>query len=98
MFRLADMMTQCELASAFCKKAVAKIESDTHYAPMSRCFARNTLADVYAGAAECCAGYIAEDDSVKKFLIGLESADPMLANTDQLNDIQLVSTWLREKD
>ncbi len=98
MFRVADLMTQCELASAFCKKAAVQMETDAHFAPMARCFARNTLADIYAGAAECCAGYIAEDEGVKEFLAGLESADPMLANTDQLNDIQLVSTWLREKD
>jgi len=91
-------MTQCELASTFCKKAAEQIETGEHFAPMARCFARNTLADVYAGAAECCAGYVTDGEGVKEFLTDLESADPMLANTDQLNDIQLVSTWLREKD
>jgi alkylation response protein AidB-like acyl-CoA dehydrogenase len=98
MFRLADMMTQCEIAAAFCRKSAVNADTKQHLSAMSRCFARNTLADVYAGAAECCAGYVAEDENVSEILNGLESSNPMPANAGQLSDLQVVSAWLREKD
>lgn len=105
MFHLADMMTGCEVAAAFCRKAAslaAKDHPDTGaYAAMSRTHARRVLADVRRGSVQCAAGYVTEGDvttqeALKAFTAELESADAVRVHRGLLLDMDLVTAHLKQ--
>ncbi len=67
MFSMADMMTICEISAAFCHKADRLAnEGDsqaTHFADMSRAFARKAASVVLDCSQRCLGGFTAEDDA-----------------------------------
>jgi alkylation response protein AidB-like acyl-CoA dehydrogenase len=105
MFHLADMMTGCEVAAAFCRKA-ASLAVESHadaeaYAAMSRTHARRVLADVRRGSMQCAAGYVVEGDekirsALEAFTAGLESADAIRVHRGLLLDMDRVTAHLKQ--
>jgi len=105
MFHLADMMTGCEVAAAFCRKA-ASLAREEHpdaesYAAMSRTHARRVLADVRRGSIQCAAGYVEEGDeatraALEAFTADLESADAVRVHRGLLLDMDRVTAHLKQ--
>ncbi len=66
MFTMADMMTICEVAAAFAAKAgrlsAAGDPQATHFAQMSRVFARKAVQQVLNDGLRCASGFVAADD------------------------------------
>jgi alkylation response protein AidB-like acyl-CoA dehydrogenase len=105
MFHLADMMTGCEVAAAFCRKAAAMSgEGHPHalaFEAMSRTHARRVLADVRRGSMQCAAGYVEDGDQATRaalsaFTADLESSDPERVHRGLLLDMDRVTAHLKE--
>jgi len=105
-FTLADMMTACEVAGAFCRRARARAEageSDAgNYAAMSRLQAQRVLAEVGRGVIACVAGTADPADvealaAIREFAAGLASANPLPAHAGWLEDVSTVSEYIKQQ-
>jgi hypothetical protein len=99
------MITGCEVATAFCRKAAAlAAEADPAaeaYAAMSRTHARTVLADVRRGSVQCAAGFVTEDDTtireaLETFVSELESGDAIRVHRGLLLDLDVVTAHLKQ--
>ncbi len=107
MFTMADMMTICEVAAAFCAKA-ARLEAEgdsrsTHFADMSRVFATKAVNQVLDGARKCLGGFTSLDDEEsmqtgKKLLDSLHRSMPLELTAGQWLDMTAVGEVLAEMD
>jgi len=98
-FRLADMMTACEVATAFAKRTAAGDDADAR-APMVRAYVRSVLAAVRRGAVQCVLGYTEADDvegqeEGRAFLADLATADPVSTHIGLLADLGAVTESLK---
>jgi len=105
-FRLADMMTACEVAGAFCRRAAALAAAGDADAPavavMSRVNARLALATVREGAATCAAGCAADGtapagEAPREFLARLACGDPLVCSEGLLDDLSAVTAHVKTK-
>ncbi len=100
-FIMADMMTACEVATAFARRSAAR-EDAAASVPMVRAFTRNVLAAVRSGAEQCVLGYEDPDDTAAReeagaFLRGLATADPVTNRIGVLSDLGAVTDSLKAK-
>ena len=105
-FALADMMTACEVAGAFCRRAYDRAEAGESaaavFAAMSRLQARRTLADVGRGAVDCLAGPADPEDletlaEIRDFAGELATADALPAQAGRLDDNATVMTHIKRQ-
>ena len=106
MFTLADMMTVCEVADAFCRRARALEEIDgadaAAFAAMSRLQAQSVLAVVGRGVLACAAGPADAGDAeamseIRTFLAGLATADLLPAYAGRLADVASVTEHIKRQ-
>jgi len=103
-FRLADMMTACEVAGAMCRKVAGMVKDGASdldaWAAMSRTCARRALADVRRGSVQCVIGYLDTGDTegqaiARNFIEALRSADPFPSHVGLLEDLGTVTEYLK---
>ncbi|MCP4293464.1 MAG: acyl-CoA dehydrogenase [bacterium] len=103
MFAMADMMTICEVASAFSLKAGRLAEEGhqdaTHFAEMSRVFARKACSAVLDGGQRCLGGLTAGDNdealaSGTELLAELRNSMPLILTAGQWRDMEAVGETL----
>ncbi len=106
LFRLADMMTACEVAGAFCRRAAALAAAGyaeaAAVAVMSRVNARLALAAVRDGAATCAAGCAVavlppDGETPREFLAKLACSDPLACSEGLLDDMVVVTAHVKAK-
>jgi len=105
-FVLADMMTACEVAGAFCRRARAMAESGAAaadaVAAMSRLQARDVLEAVGRGATTCAAGPADAGDGetlteIRAFAEGLAWTDRLTAQAGRLADLATVTEHIKRQ-
>ncbi|MBU8871941.1 MAG: acyl-CoA dehydrogenase family protein [Gemmatimonadales bacterium] len=107
MFTLADMITVCEVATAFCDKAASLLiegDSDGEFqAAMSRVLARKAARSVRDGSRRCLEGFAADGDGIdlvagQKLLLELEGRLPLAMAVGLWDDMIQVGEKLKAMD
>ena len=106
MFAMADMMTICEVAVAFTRKAAGMLEAgERHaevYAAMSRAFARKAAEQVLTGARRCLTGLSSPGDEALagavEELKTIQDRVPATAAAGLWLDVAQVGEYLKTKD
>ena len=107
MFTFADMMTVCEVAEAFCRKAAALNEAGDaeagFFSAMSRAFARKAVRMVRDGAERCAYGLADGSDGEaleagSGLLAGIDARVPAASLAGLWNDMNVVGEHLKNLD
>jgi len=107
MFTLADMMTVCEVAAAFSRKAArlqeqGDAEADV-FTAMSRAFARKAVRMVAEGTERCAGGWATQEDQ-ENLITGAELVDgvkarfPLSLTAGLWLDMEIVGEFLKTLD
>ena len=107
MFTFADMMTVCEVADAFCRKAAALNDAGDaeagYFSAMSRAFARKAVRMVKDGAERCAHGLVepTDEDALKAgadLLAAIDARIPAASLAGLWNDMNMVGEHLKNLD
>jgi alkylation response protein AidB-like acyl-CoA dehydrogenase len=107
MFTFADMMTVCEVAAAFSRKAAAlqeqgDAEADV-FSAMSRAFARKAVRMVAEGTEKCAGGWANQEDqdnlaTAAEFVDGVKARFPLTLTAGLWVDMEIVGEYLKTLD
>jgi alkylation response protein AidB-like acyl-CoA dehydrogenase len=107
MFTFADMMTVCEVAAAFARKAARlQGQGDVHagvFEAMSRVFARKAVRMVAEGSEKCAGGWASEQDpenlnAAEEFVTGVKARFPLAMTAGLWRDMEIVGEYLKTLD
>ena len=107
MFTLADMMTVCEVAAAFSRKAArlqeqGDAEADV-FTAMSRAFARKAVRMVAEGTERCAGGWATQEDqenliTAAELVDGVKARFPLSLTAGLWLDMEIVGEFLKTLD